>query len=85
MRSPPGSLLVLRRAYIYHPALSTDLRSDSNPWRIGRNHFDTVAPVGFVENATVSLESDGSGPCSVQNNKNVRFYSQPTYGLEKDL
>ena len=74
MRSPPGSLLVLRCAYFYHPALSTDLRSDSNPWRIGRNHFDTLMREGFVENAAVS---DGGGPCSVQNNKNVRFYSQP--------
>ena len=36
MRSSPGSLLVLWRAYIYHPALSTDLWSDSNPWRTGK-------------------------------------------------
>ena len=41
VRSLPGSLLVLWRANIYHPALATDLRSDSNPWRIGSNLFDT--------------------------------------------
>ena len=61
MRSPPGSLLVLRRANIYHPAMSTDLWSDSNPWRIGSNLFDTMAPVGLVESAAVSVESDGGG------------------------
>ena len=59
MRSPPGSLLVRGRANIYHPALSTDLQSDSNPWRIGRNLFDTLAPVRLVESAAVSVESDG--------------------------
>ena len=61
MRSPPGSLLVLRRANIYYPAMSTDLWSDSNPWRIGSNLFDTMAPVGLVESAAVS--------CSVQSDK----------------
>ena len=60
MRSPPGSLLVLGRADIYHPALSTDVWSDSNPWRIGSNFFDTLAPVGLVESAAVSVESDGA-------------------------
>ena len=87
MRIPPGSLLVLGRANIYHPALSTDLWSDSNPWRIWSNLFDTLVPVGLVESATVSVESDGGGPCSVQNDKNIRltFYSQSTYGPENDL
>ena len=85
MRSPPGSLLVLGRANIYHPALSTDLRSDSNPWRIGSHLFDTLAPVGLVESAAVSVESDGGGQCSVQNDKNIRFYSQSTYSPENDL
>ena len=61
MRSPPGSLLVLRRANIYHPATSTDLWSDSYPWRSGSNLFDTMAPVGLVESAAVSVESDGGG------------------------
>ena len=85
MHGPPGSLLVLGRADIYHPALSTDLWSDSNPWRIGSNFFDTLAPVGLVESATVSVESDGGGPCSVQSDKNIHFYSQSTYGPENDL
>ena len=67
MRSPPGSLLVLGRADIYHPALSTDLWSDSNAWRIGSNFFGTLAPVGLVESTAVSVESDGGGQCSVQN------------------
>ena len=83
--SLPGSLLVLWRANIYHPALSTDLRSDSNPWRIWSNLFDTLAPVGLVESTAVSVESDGGGPWSVQNDKNIRFYSQSTYGPENDL
>ena len=61
MRSPPGSLLVLRRVNIYHPAMSTDLWSDSNPWGIGSNLFDTMAPVGLVERAAVSVESDVGG------------------------
>ena len=56
MRSPPGSLLVLGLANIYHPALSTDLWSDSNPWIIGSNLFDTLAPAGLVESAAVSME-----------------------------
>ena len=73
MRSPPSSLLVLGRANIYHPALSTDLWSDSNPWRIGSNLFDTLAPVGLVESAAVSVESDGGGPCSEQIDKNIHF------------
>ena len=85
MQGPPGSLLVLGRADIYHPALSTDLWSDSNPWRIGSNFFHTLAPVGLVESATVSVESDGGGPCSVQSDKNIHFYSQSTYGPENDL
>ena len=79
------SLLVLGRADIYHPAFSTDLWSDSNPWRIGSNFFDTVAPVGLVESAALSVESDGGGPCSVQSDKNINFYSQSTYGPENDL
>ena len=58
MRSPPGSLLVLGQANIYHPEFSTYLRSDSDPWRIGRNLFDTLAPIGLVESAAVSMESD---------------------------
>ena len=82
MRSLPGSLLVLGWANIYHAALSTDLR---NPWRIGSNLFDTLAPVGLVESAAVSVESDGGGRCSVQNDKNIRFYSQSTYSPENDL
>ena len=81
MQGPPGSLLVLGQADIYHPALSTDFWSDSNPWRIG----STLAPVGLVESATVSVESDGGGPCSVQSDKNIHFYSQSTYGPENDL
>ena len=85
VRSLPCSLLVLWRANIYHPALSTDLRSDSNPWRIGSNLFDTLAPVGLVESTAVSVESDGGGTCPVQNDKNIRFYSQSTYGPENDL
>ena len=82
MRSPSGSLLVLGRANIYHPA--TDVWSDSNPWRIGSNLFDTLAPVGLVESAAVSVESYGGSPCSVQNDKNIRFFSQSTYGPEND-
>ena len=85
MRSPPGSLLVLGWANIYHPALSTDLWSDSNPWRTGNNLFDTVAHVGLMESAAASVESDGGSPCSVQNDKNIRFYPQSTYGPENDL
>ena len=85
MRSPPGSVLVLGGANIYHPALSTDLWSDSNPWRTGNNLFDTLAPVGLVESAAVSVELDGGGPCSVQNDTNIRFYSQSTYGPQNDL
>ena len=85
MQSPPGSLLVLGWADIYHSTLSTDLWSDSNPWRTGNNLFDTLAPVGLMESAVVSMESDGGGPCSVQNDKNIRFYPQSTYGPENDL
>ena len=61
MRSPPGSLLVLGWANIYHHALSTDLWSD----RTGNNLFDTLAPVGLMESAAVSVKSDGGSPCSV--------------------
>ena len=85
MRSPPSSLLVLGWANIYHPALSTDLWSDSNPWRTGNTLFDTLAPVGLIESAAVSVESDGGSPCSVQNDTNIRFYPQSTYGRENDL
>ena len=87
MRSPPGSLLVLGWANIYHPAMSTDLWSDSNTWRTGNNLFDTLqlAPVGLMESAMVSVESDGGSLCSVQNDKNIRFYPQSTYGPENDL
>ena len=73
MQSPPGSLLVLGWANIYHSTLSTDLWYDSNPWRTRNNLFDTLAPVGLMESAVVSMESDGGGPCSVQNDKNIRF------------
>ena len=85
MRSPPGSLLVLGRANIYPPALSTDLWSESNPWRIGSNLFDTLARLGLVESAAVYVESHWGGPCSVQNDKNIRFFSQSTVGPENDL
>ena len=61
MRSLPGSLLVLGRAYIYHPALSTDLRSGSYPWRSGSNLFGTLVPVGLVECTAVPVEKDGGG------------------------
>ena len=73
MRSPPGSLLVLGWANIYHPALPTDLWSDSNPWRTGNNLFDTLATVGLMESAAVSVESGGGNPCSVQNDKEIRL------------
>ena len=66
MRSPPGSLLVLGQAYIYHPALFTDLRSDSNPWKIGSIPFNTLVAVRLVESVAVPVESDGGGPVSVQ-------------------
>ena len=49
MRSPPSSLLVLGRANIYHLALFTDLRSDSNPGRIGSSSFDTPGPIRLLE------------------------------------
>ena len=73
MRSPPGSLLVLGWANIYYPALSTDLWSDSNPWRTGNNLFDTLATVRLMKSAAVSVESDGGSPCSVQNDKKSNF------------
>ena len=68
MRSPTGSLLVLGQAYIYYAALFTDLRSDSNTWRIGNSPFDTLVAVRLVEShgVVVPVESDGVGPCSVQ-------------------
>ena len=73
MRSPPDSLLVLGRANIYHPALSTDLWSDSNPWRIGRNLFDTLAPVGLVESAAVFLGIGWGGGRSMLCTKRQKY------------
>ena len=73
MQSPPGSLLVLGWANIYHSTLSTDLWSDSNPWRTGNNLFDTLAPVGLMESAVVCMESDGGGPCSVKKRQKYPF------------
>ena len=67
MRSPTDGAR-LGQAYIYYPALFTDLRSDSNPWRIGNSPFDTLVAVRLVESHGVAIpvESDGGGPCSVQ-------------------
>ena len=70
MRNPLGSLLVLGRANIYNPALFTDLRSDSNPWRIGSSPFDTPAPIRLVESVTVP----GAGQALYNNDQNIRFY-----------
>ena len=65
MRSPLGSLMVLGQAFIYHPALFTDLRSDSNPWGLGSIPFDTLVAVGLVESVSVPVEPDGGGLGSV--------------------
>ena len=63
MRSPPGGLLVLGQAYIYHRALINDLRSDSNPWRSGRS--DTPAPIRLLESVTVPEGSGRGRPARV--------------------
>ena len=73
MRSPPGSLLVLGWANIYHPALPTDLWSDSNPWKTGNNLFDTLAPVELMESAAVSVESDGGSNALYKTTKKSVF------------
>ena len=82
MRSPLGNLLVLGQAYIHHPTLFTDLRSDSNPWRIGSSPFYTLVAVGLVESVAVPVESDGADQALY---KNIRFYSQSPYGPGNDL
>ena len=84
MRSPPGSLFVLGRADIHHPALSTDVWSDSNPWRIGSNFFDTLAPVGLVESAAVSVESDGAVHALYKATK-ISIFSRNHCTAENDL
>ena len=85
MRSPPGSLLVLGQAYIYNPALFTDLRSDSNPWRVGNSPFDTLVAVRLVKSVAIPVESVGADQALYTNDKNIRFYSQSPHGPRNDL
>ena len=65
--------------------LYTDLRSDSNPWRIGSSPFDTPAPIRLLESVTVPVGSGRGRPGSVQKWPKYLFLLAMAVSLGNDL